>query len=177
MCSYLASFPAALAHAFIDRYSRPGDVVLDPFSGRGTAPLQACAEGRIGVGNDLNPLAYLLTAAKVDPPTRPEDPDPHRGAGIWWAGEAAAWTVLGERVVSGGADGADAPVPAGSRRGPADGTEPVPAEVAVSFHPRTLGQLLSMRAALQSETDGSTGSSPPPSRASSTARAGAYLSS
>src|SRR4051812_49671110 len=72
MCSYLASFPAALAHAFIARYSRPGDVVLDPFSGRGTTPLQACAEGRIGAGNDLNPLAHLLTAAKVDPPSRPE---------------------------------------------------------------------------------------------------------
>ena len=43
MCSYLASFPAALAHAFVARYSRPGDVVLDPFSGRGTAPLQAAA--------------------------------------------------------------------------------------------------------------------------------------
>ena len=55
MCSYLASFPAALAHAFIARYTRPGDVVLDPFSGRGTTPLQACAEGRIGVGNDLDP--------------------------------------------------------------------------------------------------------------------------
>ena len=72
MCSYLASFPAALTHAFIARYSRPGDVVLDPFSGRGTTPLQACAEGRIGVGNDLNPFAHLLTAAKVDPPTRAE---------------------------------------------------------------------------------------------------------
>src|SRR5204863_7790157 len=69
MCSYLASFPAALTHAFIARYSRPGDVVVDPFSGRGTTPLQACAEGRIGAGNDLNPLAYLLTAAKVDPPS------------------------------------------------------------------------------------------------------------
>ena len=44
MCSYLASFPASLSHAFIARYSRPGDVVLDPFSGRGTTPLQACAE-------------------------------------------------------------------------------------------------------------------------------------
>ena len=67
MCSYLASFPAALTHAFIARYSRPGDVVLDPFSGRGTTPLQACAEGRVGVGNDLNPFAHLLTAAKVEP--------------------------------------------------------------------------------------------------------------
>src|ERR1035437_78928 len=70
MCSYLASFPASLVHAFIARYSRPGDVVLDPFSGRGTTPLQACAEGRIGVGNDLNPFAHILTAAKVDPPTK-----------------------------------------------------------------------------------------------------------
>ena len=76
MCSYLASFPAALAHAFIARYSRPGDVVLDPFSGRGTTPLQACAEGRIGVGNDLNPFAHLLTASKVEPATRRRGDDP-----------------------------------------------------------------------------------------------------
>ena len=72
MCSYLASFPAALAHAFIARFSRRGDVVLDPFSGRGTTALQACAEDRIGVGNDLNPLAHLLTASKVEPATRAE---------------------------------------------------------------------------------------------------------
>src|SRR5688500_19962286 len=64
MCSYLASFPAALAHAFVARYSRRGDVVLDPFSGRGTTALQACAEGRIGVVNDMNPFYHLLTAAK-----------------------------------------------------------------------------------------------------------------
>jgi hypothetical protein len=51
MCSYLASFPAGLVHAFIARYTRPGDVVLDPFSGRGTTPLQACAEGRIGAAD------------------------------------------------------------------------------------------------------------------------------
>ena len=43
-------------------------------AGRGTAPLQATAEGRIGVGNDLNPLAQILTAAKVDPGA------PRRGA-------------------------------------------------------------------------------------------------
>src|SRR5512143_792286 len=72
MCSYLASFPAALAHAFVARYSRPGDVVLDPFSGRGTTPLEACVDGRIGVGNDLNPFAHLLTAAKVEPATPAE---------------------------------------------------------------------------------------------------------
>ena len=75
MCSYLAMFPAGLAHAFIARYSRRGDVVLDPFSGRGTTALQACAEGRVGVGTDLNPMAHLLTGAKVDPhPRRAEHP-------------------------------------------------------------------------------------------------------
>ena len=72
MCSYLGSFPAALAHAFVARWSRPGDVVLDPFSGRGTVPLQACAERRIGIGIDRNPLAALLTAAKVASPTHLE---------------------------------------------------------------------------------------------------------
>ena len=30
----------------------------------------AIAEGRIGVGNDLNPFAHLLTASKVEPATR-----------------------------------------------------------------------------------------------------------
>ena len=41
MCSYLASFPAALTHAFIARYSRPGDVVLDPF-------MRDCLEVKVG---------------------------------------------------------------------------------------------------------------------------------
>ena len=80
MCSYLASFPASLVHAFIARYTRPGDVVLDPFSGRGTTPLQACAEGRVGVGNDLNPFAHILTAAKVDPPDEGGHQDTRHGA-------------------------------------------------------------------------------------------------
>ena len=69
MCSYHGMFPAKVAHYFIQRYSRPGDVVLDPFSGRGTVPLQARVEGRVAVCNDLNPLAYVLSHAKVNPPS------------------------------------------------------------------------------------------------------------
>ncbi len=72
MCTYLGSLPAALAHDLIARWSRPGDVVLDPFCGRGTVPLQASLERRIGVGIDRNPLAQLLTAAALDPPSRRE---------------------------------------------------------------------------------------------------------
>ena len=71
MCSYMAMFPPNLPHYFIQRCTRPGDVVLDPFSGRGTTPLEACLEGRIGVGNDLNDLAYALTRAKVNVPPSP----------------------------------------------------------------------------------------------------------
>lgn len=69
MCSYYGMFPAKVAHYFIQRYSDPGDLVVDPFSGRGTTVLQACAEGRVGLANDLNPLAYVLSAAKADPPS------------------------------------------------------------------------------------------------------------
>ena len=118
MCSYLASFPAALAHAFIARYSRPGDVVLDPFSGRGTTPLQACAEGRIGVGNDLNPFAHLLTASKVEPATRAEASTRLAGLRLAWNAESAGWLALAERVVGDPAASTSLVPVAGSGRGP-----------------------------------------------------------
>lgn len=69
MCSYHGMFPAKVAHYFIQRYSMPGDLVLDPFSGRATTTLQARVEGRRTVSNDLNPLAYVLSRAKTDPPS------------------------------------------------------------------------------------------------------------
>jgi site-specific DNA-methyltransferase (adenine-specific) len=151
MCSYLAAFPAALAHAFIARYSRPGDVVLDPFSGRGTTPLQACAEGRIGVGNDLNPFAHLLTAAKVEPATRAQAATRLAALRLAWNADAKGWLALAERVHADATTaGARVPV-AGSGAGPDPGVETVPAEVALAFHPRTLGQLLFVRTTLRLE--------------------------
>jgi hypothetical protein len=151
MCSYLASYPAALTHAFIARYSRPGDVVLDPFSGRGTTALQACAEGRIGVGNDLNPFAHLLTAAKVQPPTRPQAATRLAQLRLAWNAGQSSWLALGARVHADPAD-RDALVPrAGSGASPDERSEPVPAEVALAFHPRTLGQLLFVRTNLHLE--------------------------
>lgn len=62
-------FPPHVPRVFIEWLTKAGDVVYDPFSGRGTAPLEACRLGRVGVGSDANPLAYVLTGAKVDPPT------------------------------------------------------------------------------------------------------------
>jgi hypothetical protein len=149
MCSYLASFPAALAHAFIARWSRPGDVVLDPFSGRGTTPLQACAEGRFGVGNDLNPFAHLLTASKVDPAAPAEARTRVAALRLGWAAGAAGWEDLAERVQA-RPDHPGARVPrAGSGAGAEARDEAVPAEVALSFHPRTLAQLIYIRSVLR----------------------------
>jgi site-specific DNA-methyltransferase (adenine-specific) len=68
MCPYQGMFPPRLAHYFIQRFSRPGDVVIDPFSGRGTTTLQARVENRLTVSNDLSPLAYVLSGAKASPP-------------------------------------------------------------------------------------------------------------
>ena len=68
MCTYMAMFPPELPHYFIERFTRPGDTVLDPFSGRGTTAVEASAQGRIGIGNDLNPLAVALSRGKISNP-------------------------------------------------------------------------------------------------------------
>jgi DNA modification methylase len=49
-----ATFPEKLASRLITMYSRPGDLVLDPFVGTGTT-LEACVSaGRNGIGIELN---------------------------------------------------------------------------------------------------------------------------
>jgi len=68
MCSYMAMFPPSVPNYFIRNFSEEGDVVLDPFSGRGTTILEACMLGRSAIGNDKNPLAYVLTASKANVP-------------------------------------------------------------------------------------------------------------
>lgn len=65
--SYRASFKPELPDYFIKRYTQPGEIVFDPFSGRGTTVLQANILGRIGWGNDVNPLSALITYAKTHP--------------------------------------------------------------------------------------------------------------
>jgi len=69
MCSYLAMFPPALPNYFIEQFTQEGDIVLDPFSGRGTVVLEAARRNRIAIGNDLNPMAVVLSKAKANVPT------------------------------------------------------------------------------------------------------------
>ena len=52
--SYRGCFKPQLAGFFIQKFSAPGDVVCDPFMGRGTTPLEAALLGRKAVGMDAN---------------------------------------------------------------------------------------------------------------------------
>lgn len=65
MASRSGSFPPALANYFIENFSQEKDLILDPFSGKGTTALEACLQNRLGIGLDLAPEAYALTAAKT----------------------------------------------------------------------------------------------------------------
>lgn len=65
---YVGKMKTSMASALIERYSQPGDVVLDPFAGCGVVPLEALLHGRHAVANDLNPYAYTVTRAKLAGP-------------------------------------------------------------------------------------------------------------
>jgi hypothetical protein len=65
---YRACFKPALAAYFIEHHSQPGEIVFDPFMGRGTTPLEAALRGRIATGADANPLGAMLAAPRLDPP-------------------------------------------------------------------------------------------------------------
>jgi len=64
---YYAMFPTAFAERVILEYTDPGHVVLDPFSGRGTAVFAAGAHDRHGIGVEINPVGYVYTRAKLRP--------------------------------------------------------------------------------------------------------------
>ena len=66
--SYRACFKPQLPRFFIERLTSPGDVVYDPFMGRGTTPIEAALLGRVPFGNDLNPLSIVMTRPRLRPP-------------------------------------------------------------------------------------------------------------
>ena len=65
--AFAAKFPPQLPHTFIERLTAPGDTVLDPMMGSGTAILEASLLGRRAVGFDIDPLAVRLCRVKTTP--------------------------------------------------------------------------------------------------------------
>lgn len=69
LVSYPSKLKPSIAYHLIKLFTKEGEIVLDPFSGVGTIPFEACSQGRIGYGSDISPVAYHATSAKVDPPS------------------------------------------------------------------------------------------------------------
>jgi hypothetical protein len=83
--SYPARMHPITARRLVESFSRPGEVVLDPFCGSGTVLVEARLAGRGAVGVDANPLAVRLARLKITPTTAEE-----RARWVAAAREAAA---------------------------------------------------------------------------------------
>ena len=67
--SYRACFKPQLPGFFMDLLTQAGDVVYDPFSGRGTTAIEAGLRGREVIANDANPLSRIIAEPRFFPPT------------------------------------------------------------------------------------------------------------
>ena len=65
MMARAGAFPPAMAAHFIREFTNDGDLVLDPFCGKGTSVLEAVLAGRSAIGSDIAPDAVACTRAKV----------------------------------------------------------------------------------------------------------------
>lgn len=65
---YIGKLKSSIARFLILKYTKIGDVVVDPFCGSGTIPLEATLNGRTSFGCDTSDYAALLSKAKLHPP-------------------------------------------------------------------------------------------------------------
>lgn len=65
--TYPAKFIPQLASRLINENSNEGDIVVDPFMGSGTTIIEAIVNSRVGIGTDINNIAYLIAKVKTTP--------------------------------------------------------------------------------------------------------------
>jgi DNA modification methylase len=65
--TYPAKFIPQLASRLIKELSKENDIIIDPFMGSGTTIVEAIVNNRIGIGTDINEIAYLLAKVKTTP--------------------------------------------------------------------------------------------------------------
>lgn len=63
---YFTRQPANVVRSYIQHYSRERDRVLDSFGGSGVTAIEAFLENRIGIHNDINPLANFIAQGVAD---------------------------------------------------------------------------------------------------------------
>jgi hypothetical protein len=73
LAPYVGKMKSGMVHVLVESYSKPGDVVLDPFCGAGVVPLESVIMGRHAVANDLSPYAYVITNGKLSAPSTKQE--------------------------------------------------------------------------------------------------------
>ncbi len=63
---YPGNWPPQVARNLIVRFSKPGDVILDPFVGGGTTLIEALLLERHSIGLDINPQAVRIAEARIN---------------------------------------------------------------------------------------------------------------
>lgn len=64
---YYAMFPIDFAFNVVERYSKVGDYILDPFAGRCSSVYAGGILGRNSLGIEINPLGWLYGTTKLSP--------------------------------------------------------------------------------------------------------------
>ena len=62
---YPAKFHPPVARSLLDEFTKPSNLVLDPFCGSGTLLVEALVSGRRCIGIDIDPVAAAVSAAKT----------------------------------------------------------------------------------------------------------------
>jgi len=57
---------------YIKNYSKPGDLVLDPFGGSGVTAIEALMNNRSAISIDINPMAVFIVQALIAPVNKTE---------------------------------------------------------------------------------------------------------
>jgi hypothetical protein len=66
---YYAMFPSWFADDVVQEFTQRGEVVLDPFAGRGTAIFSAIKADRHGIGAELSRVGWVYAKTKLEPAT------------------------------------------------------------------------------------------------------------
>lgn len=69
---YYAMFPLDFAFEVVNKYSRSGDFIIDPFAGRGSSIYAGSILGRTSLGIEINPVGWLYGSVKLNPADKEE---------------------------------------------------------------------------------------------------------
>lgn len=125
LAPYIGRIKTSIARSLLTQFTRPGDVIVDPFAGSGVIPFEAALLGRKPVATDTSPYGVLLMRAKFGAPKNCE---------VALAQFRGAWKLAQQRVHL-------------------EDLRSVPAWVRRFFHPETLRNTLALRHVLVRRSD------------------------